>query len=261
MKKWILLTSALLLALAPLLARPPKPCSDLPTQWTLSDYYIDGTTWNGIRSDGGGTYKDGQSGVTAKVQICNNTNDAVLTTGSLRKLSYDFSRILAGNSKTPPWASGVLTGGSATLHVHNITFVPSGVDRAQEYSFTTRVGSILPIGSFGSWNLRMWKPVTDALSGDPVGNPYLAAANDPYIDSEVIIYHCPANSNATSGSCVGIVKETWFAYPTPSSTTYADGTAAPAYATQVMGLTGTEKNKPVNAGQFSMPFFLAISVQ
>jgi len=244
--------------LAPLYAAKPGGCADIQTQWTLNDYYVDGITLNAIRADASGPYTDGQSGVTATIQICNGTNDAVLMTGSSRKLSFNFGHMLASNSNTPSWATSIVTGGGGTLHIRRITFVPAGYDRAQEYSFTTWAGSILPVKGF--WNFRMWKPVTEAISDDPNTNISLATANGPLTDSAVIVHHCPANSNAATGTCVGVLKETWFVYPESTPTTYTDGTSAPATDTQVGALVNTQKSTPVNAGQFSMPFYLSISV-
>jgi len=244
--------------LAPLYGGKPAPCQDIATQWTVSDYYTDGTTLNAIRADGLGPYKNGQSGVTATIQICSGNGDAVLMTGSSRQLSFNFGNMLASNSNTPSWATGVISGGGATLHIRRLTFVPAGYDRAQEYTFTTWAGSILP--GKGFWNFRMWNPTTDAISDDPSTNISLATANGPLTDSTAIVHHCPANSSATTAPCAGIVKETWFVYPDSNSTTYTDGSPAPGTDTQVGAPVNTQKATPVNAGQFSLPFYLVISV-
>lgn len=258
MLKTFLYTSVLLSASLTLFAGgPPSGCADVATQWIVNDYYTDGTTLNGIRADAGGPYRNGQSGVTATIQICNGTNDAILMTGSSRQLSFNFGQRLASNANTPSWATGVVTGSGATLHIRRITFVPTGYDRSQEYSFTTWAGSILPVKG---WNFRMWKPTTDAISDNPATNINLAAANGPFTDSPAIVHHCPANSNATTGQCVGVIKETWFVYPDPNPTTYTDGTPAPQTTVYVGALVNTQKATPVNGGQFSMPFFLKISV-
>jgi hypothetical protein len=241
-----------------LTAGNPNSCADIATQWTVNDYYTDGITLNAIRSDAAGPYKNGQSGVNATIQICNGTNDAVLMTGTSRKLNFDFSRVLASNSNTPSWANGLVAGGGGTLHIRRITFVPAGYDRLQEYSFTTWAGSILPVK--GSWNFRMWKPVTDAMSDDPNTNINLATANGPLTDTPVIVHHCPSNSSATTGPCVGILKETWFVYPDSSPTTYTNGNPAPLSDVYVGALVNTQRSTPVNAGQFSMPFYLTLSV-
>jgi hypothetical protein len=244
--------------LTPLSAAKPGGCTDIATQWTVNDYYTDGTTLNAIRGDAAGAYKNGQSGVTATIQICYGNNDAVLMTGSSRRLSFNFGHMLASNANTPSWATGIVTGSGGTLHIRNLTFVPTGYDRAQEYVFTTWAGSILPVKG---WNFMMKKPVTDASSGDPKTDAYVAAANSPFTDSPVVAHHCPANSSATTGPCTGVIKETWFVYPDSSPTTYTDGSPAPPTDIYVGALLNTQKSNPVNAGQFSMPFYLTISLQ
>ena len=89
--------------------------------------------------------------------------DAVLPTGSSRQISFDF--------------------------------VPAGYDRSQEYTSTTRFGGFVP-GTNTAWVVRMWQLNVDAMSPDPL-NPDLIAANTPYSNSSVHVYHCPANSSAS----------------------------------------------------------------
>ncbi len=255
------LTNALFacVALAPQLQAGKSSCSDVSTTWTIQPYYTDGITLNAIQPDAAGAYVNGKSGVTATIQICNGSNDAVLLAGSTRQISFNFSNRLASNTQTPSWASGVVSGTGATLHIRKITFVPAGSDRAQEYSFTTWAGSILPVR--GSWNLRMWNPTTDAITDNPATNIHLATANGPYVDTPVDVHHCPANSTATSGMCVGVTHETWFVSPSTGTTTYLDGSPAPPVALQVAAIVDTQKPTPVNGGQFRMPFLLTIVVQ
>jgi len=80
----------------------PGGCQDIATQWTVNDRYIDGTTLNAIRADSLGPYKNGQSGVTATIQICNGSNDAVLMTGSSRQLTFTLPRICWRRTLTHP---------------------------------------------------------------------------------------------------------------------------------------------------------------
>ena len=255
------LTTSLLacLVIVPQLYAGKPGCSDVSTAWTIQPYYADGLTRNAIQPDAGGAYINGKSGVTATIQICNGTNDAVLMAGSTRQISFNFINRLASNAQTPSWASGIVSGTGATLHIRKLTFVPAGSDRAQEYGFTTWAGSILPVR--GSWNLRMWNPNTDAMTDDPATNIHLATANGPYVDTLVNVHHCPANSTATSGVCAGVTRETWFVWPNAGTTTYLDGSPAPVVATQVAAIVDTQKSTPVNGGQFSMPFLLTITVQ
>jgi hypothetical protein len=233
--------------LAPLYGGKPGGCQDIPIQWTLNANYVDGTTLNAIRGDNAGSYINGKSGVSALIKTCdvNGTNNAVLITGSSRQLTFDFAaHVLASNANTPSWAFGIVTGSGGVLNVANITFVPAGKSSSQEYAFTTWMGSNVPVK--GTWNFRMWYPTTDAMMGDPT-NPNVIAANSPNTDTPVNAYHCPANNPSPSPMCTGVALETWFVWPLGSSP-------------WVGGLANTARSAPVNAGQFSMPFYFVISV-
>jgi hypothetical protein len=196
-------------------------------------------------------YVDGQSGVSAVLKICEGTNDAVLQLSSTaRSFSVSFTRPLATNSKTPSWASGTVSG-QGILNIRNITFVPSGHTRADEYDFTARMGSQLPVK--GVWNVRMWATSTDASTSV---DSWVTAANRPYNASLVNVHHCPANSTATTGPCAGIVHETWLVSADPGGTGLSGQTGLPL--TQVGRLQNTQ-TQVVNAGQFSIPFSFVIS--
>lgn len=159
------------------------------------------------------------------------------------------------NGNTPSWArSGGTITGSGLLNIRDVTFVPSGFTRADEYTFTTRMGSDLPVK--GSWNFRIFDPVTDTSTDSGI---YVSTNNTPYLNSSVIAYHCPANSTATTGPCAGVIHETWFVYPDTNVT--EGGTSQTGQPkTQVGALVNTQKpTSPVNAGEFSMPFYFAIT--
>ena len=226
---------------------------DLPLQWTLNPLYVDGATASAITGDGGGPYVNGQSGVSATIKVCTGTYDAVLSNSS-RTISFNFAKMLASSSNTPTWAgSGGTVTGTGLLNIRNITFVPSGNTRADEYTFTTRMGSNLPVK--GSWNFRIFNPTTDAASGDSV---YVQTNNTPYLNSLVIAHHCPANSTATTGPCAGVTNETWFVYPDTAVT--QSGTSQNGQPlTQVGALVNTQRSSPINGGEFSMPFYFVIS--
>jgi hypothetical protein len=225
---------------------------DVPLVWTIQSTYVDGMAATLITSDGS-PYVNGQSGVIATIKICEGTNDAVLQLGSRqRQFTVNFSQPLATNRSTPAWANGPV-GGQGVLNVRNITFVPFGYTRADEYVFTTRAGSQLPVK--GLWNFRTWNPVTDAIS---TADSAVAAANSPYSDSLVYAHHCPANSTATTGPCTGVVHETWFVYVDTASSGFSSQTGLPL--AQVGGLEDTQTLTPVNAGQFSIRFYYAISL-
>lgn len=223
---------------------------DVPLQWTAKSMYIDGTTPSAITDDGS-PYTNGQSGVHAIINVCSGTHDAVLVLSSPRSVTFNFGKVLASNSNTPAWANGGAVTGAGQLNINNIAFVPAGHTRADEYTFTTRMGSLIPVK--GSWNLRMFASQTDAIATNDV---WVAAANTPYASSIVNVHHCPANSTATSGVCAGIVHETWFVSPETSSHGVS-GTGLPL--AQVAALENTTKSTPVNAGEFSVPFYFVIA--
>ena len=242
---------SLIFAVTPLLAAGHGSCNlDVPLQWSIASTYVDGTTPNLVLGDGS-PYANGQSGVEATIKVCDGTNDAVLQLSSPRNVSVIFSNPLATNSNTPSWASGSVTG-AGVLNIQNIVFVPNGLSRSDEYTFTSRMGAQLPVK--GSWNFRMWNPTTQAVSTD---GSSVAAANSPSSDSLVYVHHCPANSTATAGQCPGIVHETWFVYADSTETGISSQTGLPLK--QVGGLENTQPINPVNAGQFSIPFFFVIS--
>ena len=229
-------------------------CTNPAIQWIINPIYVDGATPNKIQGDGS-PYIDGQSGVTTRINVCSGTFDATLLLGNRgRVLSYDFSGLLASNSYTPAWAlSGSTVTGAGFLNVRNIWFVPSGSNRDEEYTFTTRLGSNPPVSS-GSPDFPMANPSPDAPSSIP---NVLALSNTPYPDSLVIVHHCPANTN--TAACPNIVHETWFAYPDPNPT--ASGVSQTGRPiTQVGNLLVTVRGSKVNAGEFSMPFSFTISL-
>ena len=120
-------------------AGKPGSCVNPSLQWTIGPNYIDGTT-NAVQSDGA-TYIDGQPGVSAVVHVCSGTYDAILLLSKGRTFSTSFAKLLASNPNTPSWALNGTTQTETTSTIHNLFFVPSGTDRNQEYSFTTRGGA------------------------------------------------------------------------------------------------------------------------
>jgi hypothetical protein len=224
-------------------------CVNPSIQWTINPMYIDGTTPSAIQGDGS-PYIDGQPGVTALIYVCSGSFDATLLLGHNRTLSFDFSRLLASNSNTPSWAlNGGTQSGTGFLNVRYILFVPAGTDRNHEYTFNTWLGSNPPQGG----NFRMANPSPDP----PLTGGGGAFVNTPYPNSLIVVHHCPANSN--TATCPNITHETWFAYPSPNPTASGVGqTGLPI--TQVGTLLTTAHGSQVNAGQFSMPFYFAISL-
>jgi hypothetical protein len=220
-------------------------CIDTPIQWEIRFLYQDGATANAVQGDGL-AYVNGVSGVDAVIHKCSGTNDATLTTGRLRSVSVSFAALFT-NQYTPSWTSGLISG-NWFLNVRNITYVPPGQNRAEEFRFTTRYGSMAPNGS----NLRMLNPTSDAVTTQP------ELANDPYLNSLVNVHHCPANSDATTGLCLGRVKETWFVWPDQNLTEDHHSQTGLA-KTQVASLLVSVKGKNVAAGEFTVPFYFVIT--
>jgi len=237
------LTLICLSLIVPCLYAQAHGCTDPGTQWIINPVYIDGTTINAIQGDGA-PYVNGQSGVTALIQICSGTTDATLLLSKSRSVSFSFAKLLASNSNTPSWALSGSTVTGGFLNVRDIFFVPAGSDRNQEYTFTTWLGS-----NTSNANLRIAGPSPEApqAGAGPV--------NTPYPNSLIVVHHCPANTNTST--CPNIVHETWFAYPDPNPTASGVGqTGLPI--TQVGTLL--VGNKLVNGGEFSMPFLFTISL-
>lgn len=248
--RYLIITGIVAIAAFPLTALGGGNCNlDLPLRWTVNSTFVDNSA-TAITGDGS-PYVNGQSGVAATIKVCTGTNDAVLQTGR-RSLSISFAKLLASTSNTPSWASGTVTG-PALLNIRNITFVPHGKTRADEYTFTTRAGMQVPNQS--SWFFRMWNPATAAISNTDV---YVVTANTPYTNSLVNVTHCPANSTLLTGPCAGIIQETWFVAADTQSGGTSSQTGLPIV--QAGGLMNTQKSSPVNGGQFSVPFSYVISL-
>jgi hypothetical protein len=231
-------------------AEKGQPCTDPGVQWVINPLYVDGTT-AAIQGDGS-PYVNGEPGVAAVINVCSGTTDATLLLTKPRSLSFSFADILATNSATPSWARSGSTETGAGLNVRNIFFVPPGLTRNDEYTFSTRFGTNVSVS--GSPAFRMLNPSPDAPS---TGVGDLASENSPYTDSLVIVHHCPANTN--TATCPDITFETWTAYPDPNPTATGTGqTGTPI--TQVGTLLVTSKGTMANAGEFSMPFLFTISL-
>jgi len=219
-----------------------------PIEWTINQSYVDGT-YNGIQGDGL-PYVNGQSGVTAVINVCSGSGDATLQlSGKTRSIKSSFQKMLVTNKYTPSFALSRSAVNVDFMNVRNIYFVPQGTDRTQEYTFTTRFGSTLSDGT----NAPILAPTVDA---PPATGPNINMANAPYPNSPVIVHHCPANTNTST--CPNIVHETWFAYPDQSPT--APGLANGWPITQVGALLVSSKNTTANGGEFSMPFYFMISL-
>src|SRR4051812_43550513 len=72
------------------------------TEWTISATAVDGTS-AAIQGDGA-PYSNGETGVTAVINVCSGTYDATLNLSPSRSLSLSFAQLLASNANTPSWA-------------------------------------------------------------------------------------------------------------------------------------------------------------
>jgi hypothetical protein len=254
-EKWMkkMLTLILLSAGIQAASAQKGRCTNPGLEWTINPTYVDGMTHNAIQGDGS-PYVDGQSGVSAVINVCSGSTDATLQLSKPRVLSFSLARLQASNSYTPSWAlSGNTETGTGFLNVRNLFFVPSGHTRDDEYTFSTRFGSNPPAS--GSPAFRMLNPSPDAPPSGTADDVVLA--NHPYPNSLIIVHHCPANAN--TATCPNITAETWFAYPDPNPT--ATGTGQMGFPiTQVGTLITTSNGTNLNAGEFSMTFLFTISL-
>lgn len=224
-------------------------CSDLPAQWTINNTYVDGVTPSLITSDGS-AYVNGTTGVTAYVTTCS-TGDAVVSlSGSQRSISFHFTAPLYTDQYTPAGLNGS-TVHPLSVNVRNVMYQHNA---AVEYTFTTRLGSnFSQFGPFRMVNLAS-QAVAPGGGGDNV-------ANSPYADALVYVHHCP-KSTAASGGCQALAHETWYVYPDPAVYGTSSSTGLPVSQVGTLILTeGSGKNsQTVNGGEFSMPFYFAISL-
>lgn len=231
-------------------------CANSSLQWTINPTYSDNTP-TAIRGDQAPyTYIDGQAGVTAHINTCatNATNDATLQLGKPRTLSFSFATMLAHNANTPSWAlSGSTVSGAGFLNIRNILFNNAGNENT-EYTFTTTLGSNPPAS--GSPAFPMVNPNSQTTTTSGLSN-ILEIAETPYVDSLVIVHHCPV-SNVATATCPAVAHETWFAYADRS--TVIDGGTGQTVTLPATGtLLVTSRGSQVNGGQFSMPFSFVIS--
>lgn len=231
-------------------AAPAKDsCSDLPAQWTVNNTQLDGVTPSLITNDGVAAYVNGQNGVTAFVTTCSTGEAVVALSGTGRAISFHFTEPLYTDGYTPPGLGGS-TVNVASVTVMNIMYQHNA---AAEYTFTTRLGSDSSVGPFRMVNLGS-QAVPPGQGGDNV-------ANSPYADALVYVHHCP-KSTVAGLTCPALAHETYYVYPDPAVYGTSSSTGMPITQVGTVILTeGNGKNaQTVNAGEFSMPFYFAISL-
>ena len=89
----------------------------------------------------------------------------------------------------------------------------------------------------------------------------LVVHHSPYADALVYVHHCP-KSNLASGGCPALAHETYYVYPDRAAYGNSSFTGLPIAQVGAMVLTiGNGRNtQTVNGGEFSMPFYFAISL-
>ncbi|MDP8980615.1 MAG: hypothetical protein M3O35_08500 [Acidobacteriota bacterium] len=231
------------------MAGPANQCSELPAQWTINNTQLDGVTPSLITNDGS-AYVNGQSGVTATISTCGSNDAIVALSGSQRSIAFHFTAPLYTDQYT---LSG-LTGSTVPVASVNIRNILYQHNAAVEYTFTTRIGSnSFQFGPFRMVNLGS-QAVAPGQGGDNV-------ANSPYADALVYVHHCPKSTVATGG-CQALAHETWYVYPDPAVYGTSSYTGLPvSQVGTLLPTVGSGKNaNVVNAGEFSMPFYFAISL-
>lgn len=230
-----------LLAAVCLSAAPPPKCTQIPVQWSVNNTYVDPLIASLVTNDGSAAYVNGQSGVSAVISTCG-SNDAIITVSGARAIRFNFTDPLSTNSNTPDGLVGS-TVNAASVNIRNVRYLYNATG---DYGFTTRMGAnLVNLGPF-----RMVNPASQAIppqTDDPI-------ANTPNATALVYVHHCP-KSASPFGTCPALSHETWFVYP---DLPLATGPAR--FAGSLILTVGNGKHATtVNAGQFSMPFNIAIS--
>jgi len=205
------------------------PCQEISTVWTLSSVYVDGTTASRIYGDGLGTYVDG-SGATARIRSCS-TDDAVLLMGS-RQLAFNFQgAFLSG--QPPAWTTGPAFV-STPPKVHNCSGSPCTL---------LNIGNILASGGAPrNQAYRLYTTLESAFIAPDGARYHLDMKSPTDGNARVVVDHYPASGN---------VKESWLVYPEPV------GVDSPSPQNGTL----FSDDRSIDYGQFSMPFYINISVK
>jgi hypothetical protein len=205
------------------------PCQEISTVWTLSSVYVDGTTASRIYSDGLGSYVDG-SGATARIRSCS-TDDAVLIMGS-RQLVLNFQGALL-SGQPPAWTSGPAFA-STPPTVHSCAGTPCTL---------LNIGNILASGSAQRNQTYTLYTTLESAFIAPDGVRYHLDMKSPTDgNARVVVNHYPASGN---------VKESWLVYPEPANVDSPSPQNGSLFS----------NDRSVDYGQFSMPFYINITVK
>ncbi len=246
--------AALLIAIAPALLAQGKgggKCVNVPIRVTLLPLPNGGPT-SVLRGDAlGDTYRDGQSGVTARINFCSGSRDATITAmSSPRKIRMTFPQPVPGSSlsgQTPSWVGSEIQ----VNFFFNIRNILCHTGNCGD-TFTTRMNWQFtgPEGSL--YHLRFYP--ADADSPDLHSPNTLTEEpeiNEPHETSYVVVHHRPGNCGVPSANPV--IFDQW------------DVTAANANSPEGILQLGTLHRFPkkprdpkLHMGQYSMPYRLQV---
>ena len=220
----------LLLAATTAWAAKPTSCSPSPVKVTFAD-----DAGDKIKSDGGGSYVNGEKGVTAVIYDCpGQSGDMVLNTGTgtrksppARSISFDFTDTLPTPSTPSTWPS-----------TFSINFL--NIWKVMKYQtdgdvFTTGAGAAgFPTSTY---YLRFQNPNRTPPNGtDP-------NVNEPCVTALIDVTHYPVPVGSTA-------KEHWVVSSSPAATLC--NVENSIHVGSVMDGNGN------NAGQARLPFHLTI---
>jgi hypothetical protein len=199
--RWLMALPILLVA--GFAAQNPKgSCTDIPLRVTIRDPVVDPITGetltSAITSDGRGEYVNGVSGVSAVINVCSSTYDAVvIVKAPKRTFTYQFTPPIPDSiiQEQPTWVPGTWSI-SGWINVRNLLY--------SKQPFTTHVGSTFTLPGNGStYRLRFMPFTVDAPDMHTNPNEILGE-NTPYSSSNAKVYPQPFDCN--SG---GTTKPSW----------------------------------------------------
>lgn len=227
-------------------------CTKDPLIFTVSDSYQDPSTFNnytsGIHPDTAFDYIDDENGVSAKLDTCNG-NLAQLAPGSTRYVTFDFRNVLATNSNTPTTWN---TSPALAFYISNILH---NYNPATTYTFTSYLKTTLKATVSATTGNGYFFFMENPNATAPV-NPPDSIVNSPCITSLVNVKHIPATTNPST-------PEIWIVWPDsdPSNSSCPAVTGSPVQVGTIEGPNSASKKGgqfTVNAGQFTVPFYITI---
>ncbi len=219
----------------------------------------------GISSDGLGAYVDGQSGVSAKIQICGTYYDAVIQLGaqnSTRNVTYDFSGSTVNYipGVTPQWTQS--SSPFLAKPLFNVNQIADNVNLASSNPAYYRPGANYTFTTY-MWNGGITSPdggkyALMYVSSDPVSdtgfgfvNTSSSVVNTPYSTSLVQVTHYAATGSS---------PETWVVVPIANCSGTCDADQYPGVVATLLSVTSTRNTTTLtNVGQFNMPFQMTLT--